>query len=325
MKGCGRHFWCSALRKCVIATAVLLPALCGAGCSVGSSATHAVDISRADKQAIRVPTAEERVLAEVNGQPLRDWQPGKRFYATDNRALLIFDQRDLPADPDAVGLGGKELIFKGIERTRRPDGSDEAVVVFEADSRRLAFPTGRTPEDALNLLSTDMPMLVDLDVLEQIRGHLVGRELWTRGALWYSTTQPDHRVEGRKFERVRIQSVAPGDAAYPLVVEFTDETGERAAVKMSFGRSAAQSRPFAAVFAVSDPHLQYPDIEDSTWQLIRRGKVRTGMTKDQCRLSIGAPSNVTSGHDYSRTLDLWEYADGQYLMFEDGLLTRYRM
>ncbi|MDE6400707.1 MAG: hypothetical protein K2L68_07600, partial [Muribaculaceae bacterium] len=65
-------------------------------------------------------------------------------------------------------------------------------------------------------------------------------------------------------------------------------------------------------------------IEDDVWQLICSSKVRTGMTKDECRLALGNPKEVDSGHDYTQTLDLWHYSDGAVLWFEDGILTRFR-
>lgn len=296
-----------------------------AGCSIGSSATHAVDISRSERNAIRTPSPADEVIAGVEGLPLKAWRMGKRFYATDNRVLLIFDQQGMPRDPDAAALGGREIEFREVRRVRRPDGSDEGVVIFRADSLPLAYMTGRSPEQTLDLLSTDIPMLVDLDVVSGLRERLVGKDMWTRTPLWYAPDSTESRVDGRRFEKVRIESVSPGDAAYPIVVAFRDETGARAAVKMSFGRSAAQSRTFASLFSTTDPKLDYPDLDNELWQLIRRGRVREGMTKDQCRLALGAPSAVQAGHDYSRTLDLWEYADGQYLMFVDGLLSRFRL
>jgi hypothetical protein len=48
------------------------------------------------------------------------------------------------------------------------------------------------------------------------------------------------------------------------------------------------------------------------------------MTKEECRLSLGNPAEVDTGHDYSQTLDLWKYNDGTTLWFEDGILTRIR-
>ena len=317
----------SGARSNYVIAAIFGLGLCAlaTGCSIGSSATHAVDISRSERQAISTPSPADEVIAGVEGSPVSYWKPGKRFYATDNRVLLIFDQQGLPRDPEAVGLGRREIEFREVRRTRRPDGTDEGVLIFGVDSLSLSYPTGRSPEQTLEMMSTDLPMLVDLDVVSELNRRLTGRELWTRTPLWYAPDSTESRVDGRKFERVEVESVRPGDAAYPVVVAFKDESGAPAAVKMSFGRSAAQSRTFSSLFSTSDPKLDYPDIDDVVWQLIRRGRVRAGMTKDQCRLSIGPPTSVQAGHDYSRTLDLWEYADGQYLMFVDGLLTRFRL
>ena len=48
------------------------------------------------------------------------------------------------------------------------------------------------------------------------------------------------------------------------------------------------------------------------------------MTKDECRLSLGNPDELQSGHNTSQTLDIWQYSDGTYLFFSDGILTNFR-
>ncbi|MDE7510365.1 MAG: hypothetical protein K2M62_09595 [Muribaculaceae bacterium] len=46
------------------------------------------------------------------------------------------------------------------------------------------------------------------------------------------------------------------------------------------------------------------------------------MTKTECRLSKGNPSDVYDGHDYSKLLLLWVYPDATTLYFEDDILVR---
>ncbi len=84
------------------------------------------------------------------------------------------------------------------------------------------------------------------------------------------------------------------------------------------------SRNFASIFYFSDPKAKYPNITDENWTLIQHGKVGIGMTKEECKLSIGNPDELQSGHSRSQTMDIWQYNDGTFLMFEDGLLTRFR-
>ena len=49
-----------------------------------------------------------------------------------------------------------------------------------------------------------------------------------------------------------------------------------------------------------------------------------GMTKEECKLSLGNPTDVNSGHDWNSTIDFWQYPNGSYLRFQDGLLVSFR-
>ena len=51
-------------------------------------------------------------------------------------------------------------------------------------------------------------------------------------------------------------------------------------------------------------------MDDAVWEMICAGKVREGMTKEECRLSLGNPDDVDSGHDWNSTLDIWRYENG---------------
>lgn len=54
------------------------------------------------------------------------------------------------------------------------------------------------------------------------------------------------------------------------------------------------------------------------------GTVTEDMTRDECRLSLGAPDNIDRRAGYSVLREVWSYENGRYLIFEDGLLRSYR-
>ena len=83
---------------------------------------------------------------------------------------------------------------------------------------------------------------------------------------------------------------------------------------------ANDSSPSPKLYRLSAPTTSYPAISDENWALIQKGKIRLGMTKEECRLSLGNPTSTDSGHDYSSTIDIWKYEDGTFLRFQDGLL-----
>ena len=129
----------------------------------------------------------------------------------------------------------------------------------------------------------------------------------------------------RKYIPVKVEKVDPGTLVFPVRLEITDDRGTKAYMLMNFGNTATDSRSFANLFSLSDIRKGYPAIEDDVWKLICDGNVKTGMTKEECRLALGNPIDVKSGHDYNRLLDIWQYDDGCYLQFADGILFNFRL
>ena len=86
-----------------------------------------------------------------------------------------------------------------------------------------------------------------------------------------------------------------------------------------------ESRTFADLFFVADPKIRHSSIRPEIWELICEGKVKSGMTKEECKLALGNPDDVATGHDWNQTIDIWNYKNGMYLQFQDGLLTKFRI
>lgn len=302
----------------------LLAALCLCGLSACYTVdrTKKIELTKSDLKTI-APSAEEQLLADVGGVALASWMPGRRFQATDDRAALLFSQEGMPADPAQVAIGGKMLVYKGLNASLRPDGTEAVVLLFSDSDKTYQLPTGKKSSELTDYLSTDLPMMVDLELVEALNSKLSGKQLWTRSSLWYD--EQGERFTGEKFVPVKVLGVEPGNAEFPVKVWFEDTSRRRSFYWMSFGRSAADSRPFASLFSIADPRLLYPDVEDHVWRLIQTGQVAQGMSKDLCRLALGNPSEVNSGHDYSRLIDIWTYPDGRVLQFEDGVLEVYGM
>ncbi len=310
--------------------AAFVPSL--TSCFTGVESTKKITLSKEDKKNV-LPTPEEEFFNSVTPTPLSEWAPGRPFIAADNRALLIFDQQGLPTDPDVAALGGKTLYYVGIAKRPTPEGGDEGVILFSdvipdksgeiyAQGMVYQYNTGKHPSEVYDMKSDQIPMLIDTAMVDATRSLLKGKELWTRSPLWYDAK--GGRIPGKKYVPVTIKEVFPGNIVFPVEILFTDSNGDEGRMYMNFGNSGLESRSFASLFYISDFRKRYPDIQDDVWNAITDSKVKLGMTKLECKLALGNPSEVDTGHDYSQTLDLWHYPDGKVLWFEDGLLTRYR-
>lgn len=277
-------------------------------------------MSRNERRSLQ-PTEEETFMAGVSPMPLGQWKEGKPFLISDNKASLVFDADNTVATDS---LGGMVIRFKEIVSKTTPGGSDEAVVVFSDGQKDYSYSTGKSMRTALeNLSSMDIPMLIDLDLVKEASDLLVGKKVWTRSQLWY---KPDgERMRGRKFVPVTIKAVSPGTMVFPFRLDILDERGEPAMLYMNIRNSGVESRTFENLFTLKDMKLRYPDILPEVWEYIQNGRLREGMTKEECKLSVGNPTDVSAGHDWDSTLDIWKYSNGSYLQFRDGRLVGYRM
>lgn len=292
------------------------------GCFTGVESTRKITLSRDDLKLTSL-TREDTFLNAVKSEPLSRWKEGKEFIISDSRLGLLFET-GTDWNGDTIGLANTTLRFKGISSRHRPDGREESVIIFNNGTGILSLPSGKATGAATESIGSDqLPMLIDADMVAQARKLLTGKQLWIKTTLWYDSAS--NRIpNSRKFIPVTITDVKPGTLVFPLRVFFTDDNGTNAFVWINFGHSGSDSRSFASIFSLDDTRRRYPHITDDDWQLIVNGQLREGMTKEECRLSLGTPSHTDTGHNYSSTLDIWQYDDGTFLRFQDGLLFDYR-
>lgn len=291
-------------------------------CFTGIEGTKKINLTREDRKKSE-PTQEENFFPGIKGEPISKWEEGRIFFASDNKMPLVFDTKDMIFARDTFSVKGKIFEFIGVESKINPAGNLTLVILFTDGARKMAYDTNRDFDEALqSFTSVDLPMMIDSKMVEEARRQLLGEKLWIKSDLWYD--EKGERIPGKKYVEVTITDIKPGDTVFPLFLTFTDSSGETAHAYMNFGNSPTESRSFLNLFSITDIRRHYPSIETETWELISIGKVRPGMTKEECRLALGNPSDVNSGHDYSQTLDIWLYDNGKTLWFEDGRLTRVR-
>lgn len=302
-------------------------------CFTGVESTPKVTVTRGDMGRIRAQQREDWYLDTIKPQPMADWKPGKKFYVTDDRVALTFLQEGMPLSADSLHLFGSILQYSGAEQIIHPDGQRTVTLRLTsssgitADNTSAAQPIYRfdTGLDSLQAASEfnsyQIEMLIDIDAVTQADKLMRGNKYWTRSPIWY--TPADKPFKGRKYVPVTVDSVSIGNLIFPLKVYFTDEKGEKAYMLMNLKGTGSGSRSFANLFYLEDIRPRYQHISPTNWQLICEGRVAEGMTKEECRLSLGYPQNIESGFSTGYTIDIWQYDGGRYLRFEDGLLTKF--
>ena len=249
------------------------------------------------------------------------WQKGKQFYVTDDQIRLIMLPESIEKG-DSVKLAGSILTYDGEETGSVLDNRATINLHFiDAHKGHWLYRTGKTSDELTS--AWRIPLLIDVDMVNHVRSQLRNRDAFILTNLWYDP-QDEQLYHARKYVKVTITDVVPGNKVLPLRVNFTSDDGKRAFVWMSAPGATMPGRDFDAMFSLSDPRLSFPSISDETWQLIVQGRVAQGMTKDECRLSMGEPRRINRLPDQTGLREYWHYDGGKYLFFADGLLIGFR-
>ena len=308
----------------VLAVMALLMCAMMVGCGTGIEVTGHVTDKDVRKVIDQSPNREMTVTLQPYLDSLPAWQQGKRFWVTDDRVKQLFAY-SAEYDKDSLRLAGHVLQYVSHKTGGlfNDDARYVEISLIDSVTNNLYICRAGKATDA-NRRGFTIPMLIDLDMVEHTASQVVGKDYFILTSIWYDR-QKEQMVDGRHYIKVHIDSVLPGNAVLPLRVLFTTaDTNEKAMVWMSDMSSTMHGRDFDALFAAADPHLLYPDISNDTWNLITRSQLVEGMTKEECRLSIGSPRSINERPDQSALREYWYYDGGSYLYFVDGLLNQFR-
>lgn len=304
-------------------TLALAALLCS--CFTGVEGTKKItgkDVKKAYKGGKGKYGKGDLALYTVNADTFPNWEAGKTFYVTDDNLRHILSPNS-PAAISDTSLKGGVISYQGYIRQMSVDGNlDVSILFVNSQGQDLTIPTGRTMDELTEEgFFYSIPFLIDLDEVAQLKAMLTGMRLYVRTPLWYD--QAGDMVKGRKFVRVEILDVTPGSDLFPYMVKFTD--GQREAyLYMSSTYSSVRNRSLVDLFSINDIHDLYPQISDENWQRIINEELALDMTKEECRLSVGEPKNIDRRTTISGLRESWAYENGMYLIFEDGLLRRFR-
>ncbi len=267
-----------------------------------------------------VSTSPEKLFASsVSTNNPTTWQKGQQWYVADNKISLIFTPTS-----DTDSLAGEIIVYNGHRAVPTVTGENAIEIFFTGPrGQQLIYPTGITEKDFEKRSSLEIPFAINMHPVEVADSLMRKNTYYIKTSLWYD--ENGNPKSGLRHIPVTIDSVLPGSAIHPLKVAFHySGSNDTHYVMMTYGNSHAATRNFDQLFAFADPRTQYPHIEDSTWQLIINSQVAAGMTRDECRLALGTPATIERGATHAAQIERWSYNDGIYLIFEDGILARYR-
>ena len=315
------------MKLSTLTTVVLGMTICAGttACFTGVESTPRIDASTVKEQRASEPVAEASYLDDIRPQAPAKWKTGKRFRVADDRISLIFSS---PSDA-SINLVGHDIEYLGREVGTSLTGADATILKF-TDGRGRKFYYRPDNYDAARLDSVeslDVPFTIDLDVVEAVDKKMRGRRYYVRTPLWYSADSTFTPISGLRHVEVEIDSIVPGTANFPAAVCFhvaDSKNDNEYVLLMGLGKGRGVTRTFDSPFAFENPRKQYPEIKDDVWAMIVCSRVRAGMTRDECRLDLGQPTDILRIPTNGGMQERWTYSDGIYLVFDDGFLTRYR-
>lgn len=282
-------------------------------CFTGVEVTPRISERQVNRE-IGTPSVESKLLTSVAGESPAAWTPGKVFTVTDGKVSVAY----LPASVSSTLLPGDTLKYERMDSATTLTGAKMTDLTFlTLDGRRLTHRVETPPETFLDSRSVALPFLVDASVIDSVKSILNGLTLWTLTLRRYSLDGKS--IAGKKFQKVTVTDVRAGKGEYPVEVILGDEM-----LYLTVDPQNHSPRRFSNLFSLTDPRKNYRHISDKNWEMITRGQVTNGMTMEECRLALGTPKEIERNATYEALIERWTYENGIYLLFSDGILTRYR-
>lgn len=294
---------------------------CGmTSCFTGIESTPKISDKDLSRERI-VVSDEDKYLSDVRPEPFKDWQKGKLFFVTDRRINLALEPTSNPI-PD----NGDYLAYDRFREVPSLTGTlDTEIVLVDSHGREFAHRVNASPDELSVRNKVDIPFTIDMSIVDRTKEMLIGKILYLRTSMWFDSD--GNATSGLKYVPVEIIDVEPGNTVYPVKVKFRMKDypeSQPAYIFMSVGDSIKSARNFASTFYFDDPRKRYPQISDENWNYIIHSRVAPYMTREECRLALGSPASIDRYHGTNTYSERWNYENGVYLIFDDGILRNFR-
>ncbi|OPA81508.1 copper amine oxidase [Paenibacillus selenitireducens] len=123
----------------------------------------------------------------------------------------------------------------------------------------------------------------------------------------------NHLLVTDRFTKVTITDIVPDDTGF-FVIVFKSNTGQ---TLKSFSMPSSQVPEVLADesnFYHEDPYKKY-SWSSAVWKQLKDEQVTVGMTKEQVRVSWGAPSSKTTATSNGKVIEVWMYSNYKSVSF----------
>lgn len=252
-----------------------------------------------------------------------DKQPivGRRLIANDDKINLIFEKRESSTVPFLSV--GDTLLIVAIDSISNYDGREMSrIKLIDVNNNQYSIKNNTPYSELIETNKISIPFTVNTELIKAVSDKL-------RNKTYYITTTNRYDLNnnlrrGKKFIPVTVKNITYGNYYYPIKLLLVDSYGDEFNEYISVNDNDPMPRKLSSIFSEKNPQLNYPLISNENWNNIINGIVVQGMTKDECRLSLGQPSNIDRQPGYSYMREVWTYEDGRFLIFIDGVLDTFR-
>lgn len=167
------------------------------------------------------------------------------------------------------------------------------------------------------------------DNIEGLKNKYLGRTVYPKKVLPAKRVvslegkQTESRVHLPRYTVLNIKDINLAPSGSLSVLSLEDKAGVfyELEADLKYDVIVRNANYIEDLFGFEDIQKKYPGITEKRWQLISRGELETGMSTDECRLSIGDPVEIELKKD--NRFETWFY-NGKTLEFENGTLRRYK-
>lgn len=266
---------------------------------------------------------------------ITDWKPGMRFMSDPNIETKNIElMKVYPKVYNQKNFSSKEFIFKKLEQREYdcPRGKCfKTYAIFDCEGDIYEYGLyGDTIELKNENRSTYVPDLIYLDEVDKARELLLTKVLYIMTSEWRTMDIGDREetiYNNPKYIQVKIIKIGLGTQDGPVKMIFSPENSTKEyCLNVRFSgvnksMSGIFGIDFNEAFQFNNPKLNYPKISASTWSLIQKGKVVSGMSKKECELSWGVPQKINRTISGNILSEQWVYSTSSYLYFKNGVLT----
>ncbi len=187
-------------------------------------------------------------------------------------------------------------------------------VVFDSEGRLFEYEYIGSKEEMRRSKIAYIKNLVYLDEVDKAKEELLDTTLFVLTKLWMREDEKGFGVYTTATERfipVRVTKIGLGNEDAPVKIVFKPDSLEPAFLNIRFSGVNKASGVFGAdfddIFSFENPKDDYTQINNEIWELIKVGKVRVGMTAEECELSWGKPQEKNKTISSDVYTEQWVY------------------